>query len=167
MSCGLAMRTETSRHAPLVTAGTFLGIGMGGFVDGIVFHQILQLHNMLSAKVPKTTIANIEINMFWDGMFHALTWAMTAVGLVLLWKAARRIDVPWIGRVFVGALFLGWGLFNLIEGVIDHHLLNLHHVYEARGVSIFDWMFLLSGVVFIIGGLTAIRSTRNEVVTAR
>ena len=155
------MQQNTTTHAPLITAGTFLGIGMGGFVDGILFHQILQLHAMVSAVVPKTSIANIEINMFWDGMFHALTWVMTAVGIMLLWKAARRVDVPWLGKVFVGALFLGWGLFNLIEGIIDHHLLNLHHVYEAQGQSKFDYLFLLSGVVFIVGGLMAIRSQRN------
>ncbi|MFN2476418.1 MAG: DUF2243 domain-containing protein [Chthoniobacterales bacterium] len=154
---------QQANHAPLITAGTFVGIGMGGFVDGILFHQILQLHNMLSAKVPKTTIPNFEINMFWDGMFHALTWVMSALGIALLWKAARRVEVPWLGKVFGGALFLGWGLFNLIEGIIDHHILNLHHVYEVRGQSIFDWVFLLSGVLFIIGGLIVIRSQRNVV----
>ncbi len=155
---------QQATHAPLVTAGTFLGIGMGGFVDGILFHQILQFHGMLSAKFPKTTIANIEVNMFWDGLFHALTWVMTAIGLALLWKAARRIDVPWLGKVFVGALFLGWGLFNVIEGIIDHYLLDLHHVYEAQGQSIYDLLFLASGIVFIVGGLLAIRSQRDVVI---
>lgn len=154
------MQSQPTNAAPLVTAGTFLGIGMGGFVDGIVFHQILQFHGMLSAKVPKTTVANVEINMFWDGMFHALTWTMTAIGLFLLWKAARRSDVPWVAKLFVGALFLGWGLFNLIEGIIDHYLLNLHHVYEAQGQSIYDLLFLVSGVVFILGGWMTIRSAR-------
>jgi uncharacterized membrane protein len=38
---------------PLVAAGALLGIGLGGFVDGILFHQILQLHNMLSNWVPR------------------------------------------------------------------------------------------------------------------
>ena len=162
------MQTQNTNHAPLITAGTFLGIGMGGFVDGILFHQILQLHGMLTAKFPKTTIANVEINMFWDGMFHALTWTMTAIGLVLLFKAGRRMDVPWLSKVLVGALFLGWGLFNLIEGTIDHYILNLHHVYEAQGQSVYDLLFLLSGVVFIIGGFMAIRSQRSvTAVTAR
>ncbi len=64
----------------------------------------------------------------------------------------------------MGALFLGWGLFNLIEGTIDHHILNLHHVYEAQGQSKFDYIFLLSGVVFIVGGLMAIRSQRDVTV---
>lgn len=147
----------SSNAKPLITAGTFLGIGMGGFFDGILLHQLLQTHNMLSARVPKTTIANMEVNMFWDGMFHALTWTMTAIGLALFWRAARRTDVPWSGKIFVASLFIGWGLFNLVEGVIDHHLLHLHHVVERLGVSMFDYAFLASGVIFIVGGAVVIR----------
>jgi uncharacterized membrane protein len=147
---------------PLVIAGTFLGIGMGGFFDGILLHQILQTHNMLSARLPKTSIANMEVNMFWDGLFHALTWTMTAIGLALLWRASRRAEVLWSGKVFVGALFLGWGLFNLVEGIIDHHILHLHHVVERLGVSLYDYAFLASGVIFIAGGLLAIRSARDD-----
>lgn len=91
---------------------------------------------------------------------------MTGIGIMLPWKAARRTHVPWLGKVFVGALFfLGWGLFNLIEGIIDHHMLNLPHVYEAQGQSNFDCFFLLSGIVFIIGGLMTIRSQEDFAVT--
>jgi Predicted membrane protein (DUF2243) len=31
------------------------------------------------------------------------------------------------GRAFVGWMLLGWGLFNLAEGIVDHHI---HHVRE-------------------------------------
>jgi len=54
-------------------AGLLLGIGMGGFLDGILFHQLLQVHNMLSNLYPPDTLVHLEINMFWDGLFHALT----------------------------------------------------------------------------------------------
>ena len=54
-----------------VAAGMLLGIGMGGFVDGILFHQILQLHNMLSNRVLRDSLVHEQINMFWDGLFHA------------------------------------------------------------------------------------------------
>jgi uncharacterized membrane protein len=87
---------------------------MGGFVDGILFHQILQLHNMLSARRPPTTVVNIEVNMVWDGLFHAFTWIVTAVGLVMLFRAGHRKEVPWSGRVLVGSMLAGWGLFNLV-----------------------------------------------------
>jgi uncharacterized membrane protein len=158
---------HATNDKPLISAGTSLGIGLGGFFDGILFHQLLQTHNMLSAKYPKNSIVNMEINMFWDGIFHSFTWIMTIIGLTLLWRAGRRADVPWRGKIFVAALFMGWGLFNLVEGVIDHHVLNLHHVIEAKGVSLFDYGFLASGLIFIVGGWLTIRSDRKRFLTAR
>ena len=154
--------TNKTNYKPLVTSGVFMGIGLGGFFDGILFHQLLQIHNMLSAKFPKTSIANMEINMFWDGLFHTLTYTMTLVGLGLLWKAGKRSDVPWSGKTFMGAMLLGWGLFNFVEGIIDHHILQIHHVVESHGLSAFDYAFAASGVILIIGGWMAIRSARTD-----
>lgn len=131
---------------------------MGGFVDGILFHQILQLHNMLSARIPTDTLVGAKVNMVWDGLFHAFVWIMTALGVLLLWRARGLASrVP--GRVFGGALLLGWGLFNLVEGVIDHHLLRVHHVVERLGLSAWDWLFLASGAAF---GATGWMLTRDE-----
>ena len=146
---------------PLTRAGIFLGVGLGGFVDGILLHQIFQTHAMLTARLPKTSIANMEINMVWDGIFHSFTWVMTVIGLALLFKAARHPHILWSGKALVGSIFLGWGLFNLIEGILDHHILHLHHVVERLGVSVFDYLFLLSGLVMIVGGWLTIKgSTR-------
>lgn len=148
---------------PLVAAALLLGGGMGGFVDGILFHQILQLHNMLSARYPTTgpdpaaVVANLEVNMVWDGLFHAATWAATAAGLVLLFRAGGRADVDWSGRAFAGGLLAGWGLFNFVEGLIDHHLLHVHHVVEGPGHLVWDVLFLMSGVALIAGGLALLR----------
>jgi uncharacterized membrane protein len=143
---------------PLLTAGTLLGIGLGGFLDGILFHQVLQLHSMLSARMPQDTVVNIKTSMVWDGLFHTLTWVTTAIGLSVLWNAAKASDCPWSGRSFWGALFLGWGIFNLVEGIIDHHILQIHHVVERLGLSMYDYMFLASGVIFILLGLFLIRT---------
>jgi uncharacterized membrane protein len=125
---------------------------MGGFVDGILFHQILQLHNMLSARRPPTAVVNIEVNMVWDGLFHAFTWIVTAVGLVMLFRAGHRKEVPWSGRALVGSMLAGWGLFNLVEGLVDHVILQVHHAVERLGLSIWDYTFLASGAVFVIAG---------------
>ncbi len=150
------MTTEALRkmnRRPLISAGTLLGIGLGGFVDGIVLHQILQVHNMLSAKRPKDSIVNMEINMFWDGLFHAFTWFMTVLGLWMLWKAVTRRDVPLSGKTLFGAMVFGWGLFNLVEGIIDHHVIHIHHVVERLGVSVWDWAFLgIGGVGLMVIG---------------
>lgn len=146
-----------ARARPLLSAGLALGIGMGGFVDGILFHQILQIHNMLSARIPNTDYIGVKVNMVWDGFFHAGVWAMTAAGILLLWRAGRTTDADLSGRVLAGSLSMGWGLFNLVEGVIDHHLLQLHHVYERAGLSVWDNLFLLSGGALLLGGLALAR----------
>lgn len=60
--------------------------------------------------------------------------------------------VPWGGCRLDRLDAAGWGWFNLVEAVVDHQLLGLHHVVEARGLSIFDWLFTASGVVLIVVG---------------
>ena len=147
---------------PLTAAATFLGIGMGGFVDGIVFHQILQLHNMLSAKFPRDTLVNVETNMVWDGLFHAFCWLTVMLGVAMLWRAGQKPEVPWSTRALIGGMMLGWGVFNLVEGIIDHHILQLHHVIERLGLSIADYLFLLSGVMFILIGRALIRGASAD-----
>jgi len=151
------MDDRTGRGA-LVAAATALGIGMGGFVDGILFHQILQVHNMLSAVVPKVDLVSAEVNMFWDGLFHAATWTFTVVGIALLWHAVRLPSTPLSTPVFAGSILAGWGTFNLVEGLIDHHLLGIHHVVERLGPSGYDLAFLASGVAFMGIGIALIRS---------
>jgi uncharacterized membrane protein len=147
---------------PLIAAGLLMGAGLGGFIDGIVFHQILQLHNMLSAQVPTNTLLGAKINMFWDGVFHAGVWVLTAWGLKMLWSAGARADVPWSGRTFSGSLFMGWGVFNLVEGIIDHHVLRIHHVVERLSLSLFDYAFLASGVLLILLGVVLAQTGRGE-----
>lgn len=150
-----------TRDEPLLAAGIVMGVGLGGFVDGIVLHQLLQWHNMLSARVPPVDLVAMKYNMMFDGLFHALTWVMVVVGLGLLWRAGRRTDVPWSGRAFVGALVLGWGLFNFVEGVIDHQLLDLHHVRPGPHELAWDLGFLASGLVFALVGVLLIRAARR------
>jgi uncharacterized membrane protein len=132
-------------------------MGLGGFVDGILFHQILQLHSMLSALYPPTTLVNVEFSMIWDGIFHAFTWLMTTLGVVLLWRAAACSHEPWASRTLFGAALMGWGLFNLVEGTVDHFVLQIHHVVERLGLSVWDGVFLMSGVVFIALGVSIMR----------
>jgi uncharacterized membrane protein len=147
----------TMLRRPLLSAGIALGIGMGGFVDGILFHQILQFHNMLSARIPNTDYVGAKVNMVWDGFFHAGVWTITAIGIVLLWRAGRTQGADLSGRLLGGALLMGWGLFNLVEGVIDHHILQLHHVYEPMGLSYWDYLFLVWGAGMLAGGWATCR----------
>jgi uncharacterized membrane protein len=131
-------------------------VGLGGFVDGIVLHQLLQWHHMLSASLPPTDLVGVKVNMFWDGLFHAFTWIVTVAGVLLLWRAEQRRAAPWPAPLFVGGLLLGWGLFNLVEGLMDHQLLGIHHVHPGQDELVWDVGFLLFGGALTAGGAIAI-----------
>ncbi|HUQ03771.1 MAG TPA: DUF2243 domain-containing protein [Kofleriaceae bacterium] len=147
------------RVTPLVAAGLVLGIGLGGFVDGILLHQILQWHNMLSSHRPPVDLVAMKYNMVWDGLFHALTWTLCATGIALLFRAARRPEVPWSGRTLVGSMLGGWGLFNLVEGLIDHQLLGIHHVHPGDAQLAWDLGFVsLGGVGLMLLGYVIARA---------
>jgi uncharacterized membrane protein len=156
---------------PLIVASLMLGLGLGGFVDGIVLHQILQWHHMLSSGgFPPDNLANLEVNTLWDGLFHAGTWILTVVGLFLLWRALGQREVPWSTRTFLGGLAAGWGVFNLAEGVIDHELLGIHHVNETVAREQWIWWdlgFLAFGLLLVGVGWSLFRAGRTDDLPVR
>ena len=155
---GIQKMNGAQRKGPLTSSGMLLGIGLGGFIDGIVFHQILQSHNMLSNKIPVTDLISAKINMTWDGYFHLAVWLMTVAGIYLLFKAGKRTDVVWSGNVLLGSMLVGWGAFNFVEGIIDHQILDIHHVLEyVDDKWLPDLAFLMSGIILILVGLAFIR----------
>lgn len=138
----------------LAWAGIWLGLALGGFFDGIVLHQILQWHHMLSAA-DNPDLTGLRLNIIADGLFHAATWLIAVLGLIQLWRA--RDDLAELRRPtpFIGAILAGAGLFNLLEGAINHHLLGLHHVNETVPPSqwwIWDLAFLASGAALLALG---------------
>ena len=166
----LGMRSDTGASfgrsdAEPKAAGLLLGIGLGGFVDGIVLHQILQWHHLLTSEGshPASTVAGLETNRLWDGIFHASTWLAVAAGLYLLWRDTQRGD-PWDGRRLLGLMLAGWGAFNLVEGLIDHQLLGIHHVRDDLGGPLgWDLAFLALGLVQIAAGVWLSRSGEHAV----
>jgi len=151
-----------------VPSGIVLGLGLGGFIDGIVLHQVLQWHSMGSAVLPPVTMAAMSQNMMWDGLFHMATWILTVAGVSML-----RREGEW-GRAvsataFTGDLLLGWGTFNLVEGVVDHHLLNLHHVRDLPvHIPAYDWIFLTVGGVGLLAlGWALVHWSRADTASRR
>ena len=148
-----------------VSAGILFGLGLGGFFDGIVLHQVLQWHHMLSGWYPITDLASLELNTRWDGVFHSTTYLFVIAGLFLLWRAAHRQHLAWSNKMLVGTLLLGFGLFNTVEGLVDHQLLGIHHVNELRPRDqwiVWDVGFLLWGVAMLVVGWLVTRAGRRE-----
>lgn len=140
--------TTTRKLAALV-----LGLGVGGFIDGIVLHQMLGWHHMLSGWYPPSTPENLHRNMLGDGMFHLLCLLLVLVGVVLLNRSA-----PLPARALWGGLLGGWGIFNLVEGVVDHLVLGVHHVRHGPDELVWELGFLALGAVLALAGLGLTRS---------
>ncbi len=137
-----------------------MGLGLGGFIDGIVLHQILQWHHMLTdtGDHPMSTVDGLEANTLADGFFHLSTWVLVLAATVLTVRAWQRDELapPW--RAHFGLMLAGWGVFNVVEGLIDHLLLGIHHVRDDLGGPLgWDVGFLVFGALLIAGGLALAR----------
>ena len=157
-----ATPTDRASRASIALPGALLGIGLGGFVDGIVLHQILQWHHMISAEQPTSSVLGLERNTVADGFFHAFTWVSVVVGVAMLWSRSRA-GHPASSAELGGWVLVGWGGFNLADGLVNHHLLGLHHVRDDLGGPLsWDLGFLAFGAVLVAGGyLLQRRSARG------
>ena len=140
---------------PHFRAGLVLGLGLGGFADGIVLHQILQWHHLVcvTEHCQPQSIEHLKQQNVQDGYFHLAVWLLTILGVVLLFQAGQHRTIRWSGRALFGSIIAGWGSFNLIEGLIDHQILGIHHVLPGSPVQFLaDMLFLASGVLGIVVG---------------
>ena len=150
---------------PVLAPSFVLGLGLGGFVDGIVLHQVLQWHHMLTdtGDHPASTVSGLEANTLADGLFHLSTWVLVAAGTAMAVRAWQRgaLAPPW--RAHVGIALAGWGVFNVVEGVIDHLVLGIHHVRDDLGGPIgWDLGFLAFGALLVAGGLALARPSASS-----
>jgi uncharacterized membrane protein len=135
-------------------AALVLGLGIGGFIDGIVIHQLLGWHHMLSGWYP---LDDVHLMMIGDGLFHLLCLVLVLVGIAML---NRRPPLP--NAVLAGGILAGWGVFNLVEGVIDHQILGLHHVRHGPDQLVYDIAFLVIGAVLVGVGVLTTRTASPD-----
>lgn len=157
---------ERERHFP-ASAGILFGLGLGGFFDGIVLHQLLQWHHMLSSWYPADTVENLELDTLWDGIFHSTTYLFVVAGLFILWRTARRRHLFWSTKLLVGSLLIGFGAFNVVEGILNHHLLGIHHVNELVDPGyrvLWDIGFVVWGAAMLVIGWYLLRQGQRESV---
>ena len=114
---------------------------------------------------PPDTVAGLEANTLADGFFHVATWVLVAVATymtVRLWQRGE-LAPPW--RVHGGMLLAGWGAFNIVEGLVDHQILGLHHVRDDLGAPLgWDLGFLAFGFALVVVGVALARSGERAAV---
>src|SRR3954468_19634096 len=108
------------RRARICTAALLAGMGLGGLLDGIVFHRLLHWHEMLSAALAPESVESMAANMRADGWFDFGMWLVVAIAVTMLWSAFRAPGRAPSGQAVLGQVLLGWGSFNVAEGVVNH-----------------------------------------------
>ncbi|MEU0039458.1 DUF2243 domain-containing protein [Streptomyces sp. NPDC006333] len=156
------VRAATAAPNSLRLPGIILGVGLGGFVDGILLHQLLQWHHMLSSTnhdrigvkyYSPHTVSGLEMNTLWDGIFHVVCWIAVLLGMAVLYaRVTHNRRAMWTSHVLWGWILVGWGLFNLVEGVLDHQVLGIHHVHGGLHQAWWDTAFLVFGALLVTGG---------------
>lgn len=134
-------------------AGYLLGFGMGGFFDGILLHQILQWHHLLSG-LSAATLADLRVQVVADGVFHALMYAVAGAGLWSLYRS-RGASQP-SRRTLLAHFLLGFGIWHVVDAVLSHWLTGIHRLrmdvpdplpWELAWLALFGLLPLMAGWV--------------------
>jgi uncharacterized membrane protein len=152
------------RVDPPLLPALLMGIGFGGFVDGILFHQVLQWHHMLTSEgcCSSATVGALEDNTLADGLFHVATWIFVLAGTILAARAWQRGELapPW--RTHFGGLLMGWGI-QRCRRRDRPSVLGIHHVRDDLGGPVgWDIGFLLFGAALVAFGWVLVQSGRRE-----
>ena len=134
-------------------------------IDGLLFHELLQWHHFLSstdryevgAREPAPH-ATVEANLTADGLFHAFAVTVSIIGFVLLWRWGRRHELA-DARTTIGAIAVGFAAFNIVDGVLLHLVVGLHHIHEETFELGSDLIYLVLNLVLgALGFALAARS---------
>ncbi|WP_406726482.1 DUF2243 domain-containing protein [Streptomyces sp. GD-15H] len=130
-----------------------IGIAVMAAVDEIVFHQLLGWHHFYDR-------ATLSVGLLSDGLLHTAELLALVAGFFLYADLRRRRALApvhaWAG------FFLGLGIFQLFDGIVDHKVLRLHQIRYGVDVTPYDWAWNLGGLVLLLIGVAlAVRAARR------
>ena len=135
-------------------SGFLFGIGLVAFLDEAVFHQILHWHHFYD----KSTTS---IGLISDGLFHAFSWFATIGGLFML-ANLKRLNIFSSSR-WVAGMFLGAGIFQLYDGIIQHKIMKIHQIRYVENVMVYDLIWnILAGLMILVGIVIIYRSRKVQ-----
>ncbi|MBC7270110.1 MAG: DUF2243 domain-containing protein [Streptomyces sp.] len=140
-----------------LAVSALIGAAVMAAVDEIVFHQLLGWHHFYDRSTSRA-------GLFSDGLLHTAELLALVVGFSLYADLRRRRALaPAHARA---GFFLGLGVFQLFDGIVDHKLLRLHQIRYGVDVTPYDWAWNIGGLILLLIGCAlaarAARRTRAE-----
>jgi uncharacterized membrane protein len=135
-------------------SAVLLGVALGGFFDGILLHQILQWHHLLS-DVEAAAVRDLRVQLLADGIFHLLMYVVAALALWQLWRHRIALQRGAAAAVLAGGVTLGFGLWHVLDAILSHWITGIHRVKsDAAEPLLWDlaW-FAVFGVLPMLLGL--------------
>lgn len=144
----------TPRPQAVALGGGLLGFAFGGFFDGILLHQVFQWHHLLSAVE-----SDLWLLVLADGLFHAAMYLLAMAGLLTLWLSRTALAAEGAGRLLVSWFLIGFGGWHLIDAILVHWILGLHHIrMDLEDWLFWDLVFFAIGLAFLAAGWAAHRT---------
>ena len=144
MSTSPSTSPSTPPPLRLARSAFLLGVALGGFFDGILLHQVLQWHHLLS-NVRASALADLRVQMLADGLFHALMYVLALLGLVLLWRRRQALQAPGAGREVLAAALAGFGAWHVLDTLVSHWITGIHRVrVDSPQPLLWDLLWLVA-----------------------
>lgn len=136
-----------------------LGVGFMAAVDEIVFHQILAWHHFYDRSTPLVALMS-------DGFLHAGELMIFVAGFFLFFDLRKRGFLA--PRFAWAGFFLGAGVFQVFDGIVDHKVLRLHQIrYGVDSILPYDIAWNAFGVTLIIMGAVLYSRARRDSIPAK
>src|SRR5258708_16117800 len=124
-----ASEAETRRRRSVLLTGVLLGIGIIGFLDEAILHQLLQWHTFYWGT-------DLHGRVLSDGLFHVFSTVLLLWGAYRLWRTPRDWMQSRRGAL-LAAILIGAGCFNRYYGLI-YHLAFPFHLFHYHVCPVFN-----------------------------
>lgn len=133
-------------------AGALLGFAMGGFFDGILLHQTLQWHHLLSA-IRTGILGDLRMQVAADGLFHAVMYVLAAFGLWILYRVWKRAPAAPM-RPLWPTFWMGFGMWHIVDALFSHWIIGIHRIrMDSDMPLVWDvaWLVVFGLAPFFVG----------------
>lgn len=134
-------------------AGILMGIGVAGFIDETVFHQLLHWHHFYNPSTPSWGLIS-------DGLFHAFSWFCIIGGFFIFADLRRR--TAWRATWHLSGFLFGLGGFQLWDGTIQHKWWHLHEIRYHVNIVPYGLVWNAIAVIVLIAAVTFLMRARRE-----